>query len=146
MTEQLPVKDRFQFLFAQASDLSKALPTYQFQFSAALVIVLGWLLTSSGAAGFIQRNRVFSRAGATVLVICLISFHGLWVARHVRRANRLHQALAILAKASYPGSESLIESVSIDPFLPWSYIIVNALICGAILFVCWGLAAANGAA
>lgn len=144
--ELLPAKDRFQFLFGQASELAKALPTYQFQFSAALVIVLGWLLTSEGASKFIQHNPSVSRAGSIVLVVCLVCFHSLWVSKHVQRANRVHEALATCARTSFPDSEALIDSVRIDPFLPWSYVIVNALMCGAILLVCWGLSGGNGAA
>ncbi len=136
----IPAKDRFQFLFTQSAELAKALPTYQFQFSAALVIVLGWLLTSEDATKFVRVNAVPARIGSVVLVTCLVLFHSLWLLRHVRRANRLHRELTRFAKLTFPDSEALVDSVSIDRFLPWSYVIVNLLICGAILTVCWSLA------
>jgi len=133
----LPAKDRFQFLFAQTADLAKALPSYQFQFSAALTFVLGWLMTSENAGKFLRANPLLSRTGVVLLVSSLIVCHTFWVFRHVARAKRLHAELSRFAAKSFPDAKALIDSVSIDAFLPWSYIVINVLMCGAILVVCW---------
>jgi hypothetical protein len=135
--ETVPAKDRFQITFNQASELAKALPGYQFQFSAALVIVLGWLLTSQRAAEFLSAHPGLAKVGSAILVTCLIVFHAAWLLRHVRRAQALHRELRSLAQDVFVGSDALVESVRIDPFLPWSYMAVNGLICSAILIVCW---------
>jgi hypothetical protein len=109
----------------------------QFQFSAALAIVLGWLLTATAAREFVQRHASISRLGAVVLCGTLVLFHISWVHLHYQRSVNVYNELRDFGNRVFPEGRMFIESLSIDRFLPWSYLTINLLTCGAIVTVTW---------
>ena len=124
---QLPFKD----LLEQCRDLTRAFPEYQFKLSAALAVVLGWLLTSSSAGDFIARHPDASRSGICVIMASIVAGHLGWVFRHVRRADACHAELKRAAHGLGIQAPALLESLRLDPFLPWSYVLLTVLICAA---------------
>jgi hypothetical protein len=137
----VPDRDKLQFLVAQCSEVTKSFPDLQFRFSAAIAIVLGWVLTSQEAKSFIGKHASVSRIGAVVLCGMLVIFHSIWVFKHYKRADRIHIELNEFATRVLPEGKAFLESLRIDPFLPWSYLAVNLFVCGAIVVAVW-LAAA----
>jgi hypothetical protein len=134
---KIPDKDKLQMLVAQCSELAKSFPDMQFKFSAALAIVLGWILTSQETKAFILSHTLVSRTGATLACGVLLISQGVWVFKHYNRSTRVHAELSEFARRVLPEGKSFVESLRIDPFLPWSYLIVNFFMCGAIVVAVW---------
>jgi len=129
----------FDRLFEQCAELCKLFPDYQFKFSAALGIVIGWLLTAKEAQNYIMIHGAIARPGAVILALTLVGFHSAWVLIHFQRARACHAELQMVAERVGVAAPSLLESVRLHRFLPVSYIAVNALTCAAIVVIVFNL-------
>lgn len=126
----------FDRLHSVSWELVKLFPEYQFRFSAALGIVLGWILTSADTQAFIAANRLLSRSGALTISVMLVIFHSVWVWNHARQLATLREALEKIRRRLKSAPEALMAGPRlVDGFLPVSYLLVNVALCTAIFLV-----------
>lgn len=126
----------FDLLYSQASELFKAFPEFQFKTVTALLVIIGWLVTSGGAQTFIHDNAAVALPSAIVAFGLLIAFKFVWVIGHYRRIRDMHGRLVALA----PIKGLSVESVAVfdmRPVLPVTYLVVNVLLSSAALTVIW---------
>jgi hypothetical protein len=133
----LSERDKLQMLVAQCLEIAKSFPVYQFHFSAAFAIALGWTLTSKDTRAFIVANVLLARTAASILCATLLFCHSFWVHRHYRRAELVHAELAEFAEKVFPEGKCFLASLRVDPFLPWIYLVINVSLCGATVFAVW---------
>ena len=131
-----PAEKAFDRLYSQSWELTKLFPDYQFRFSTALAVVLGWILTSKETQDFIIAHRSLSRYGTILLVATLVALHSRWVLRHAGQLQLCYEELVKAARDLDSAPPALLEGVRlVDRFLPISYIIINVILCAAICLV-----------
>lgn len=128
-------KEQFDFLYSQAEKIIVSLPEYQFRFSAALTVILGWLITSDSARSFIASNPTPLKFGAYAAVALLIVCHSIWLWRHYSEAQKAHRALIEFAEKSDLINPRLIRPFALHISLPITYMAVNLILSSSILIV-----------
>jgi len=126
----------FDLLYSQATELFKAFPEFQFKTVTALLVIIGWLVTSEGAQRFISHNSVVALPATVIAFALLIAFKFLWIIGHYRRMAAMHRRLVELAPSKGLPPES-VSVLRLGPVLPISYLVVNVLLCLAAVTVVW---------
>jgi hypothetical protein len=126
----------FDLLYSQATELFKAFPEFQFKTVTALLVIIGWLVTSGGAQTFIHDNSAVALPSSVIAFGLLIIFKFVWIIGHYRRMREMHRRLIALA----PMKGVSVESVAVfdlRPVLPATYLVVNILLSSAAVTVIW---------
>jgi hypothetical protein len=126
----------FDLVYAQAVDLFKAFPEYEFKTVAALTVIIGWLVTSDGAQAFIKTHAAVTLPGTELAFGLLIVLKSIWILGHYRRMNRMHCHLVGLAKSNEL-PPSAVEMLRLGPILPITYFLVNVVLSTVAIAVVW---------
>jgi len=126
----------FDLVYSQATELFKAFPEFQFKTVTALLVIIGWLVTSDGAQKFINVNAVVTLPATIVAFAFLVAFKFVWIIGHYKRMRELYAQLSMLAPAQGVSVES-IATLRLSPVLPATYLVVNILLCLAAVTVVW---------
>lgn len=126
----------FEVFYGQATDLAKAFPEYQFQTVAAMLVIIGWLVSSDVAQQFIALHANTALPWGIAAFVLLAVLKGIWIYRHYARMNVLYANLVRLAPGQSLSIESLAQ-LNIGKMLPVTYVIVNTVLCIAGSVVLW---------
>lgn len=126
----------FEALYGQATELAKAFPEYQFKTVTAMLVVLGWLISSDSAQLFIRQHSDYSLPLGVFAFALLAVLKTIWIYGHVRRMQSLHVRLLQLAPLHGLTPEALSQ-LNLGTFLPASYVVVNVVLCAAGSVVLW---------
>ena len=126
----------FDLLYSQATELFKAFPEFQFKTVTALLVIIGWLVTSSGAQTFIHDNSAVALPSSIIAFSLLIIFKFVWIHGHYRRMRETHRRLVALAPLKGVSVES-VAVFDLRPVLPATYLVVNVLLSLAAVTVVW---------
>ena len=118
----------FDALYGQATDLVKAFPEFQFKTVTAMLVIIGWLISSDTAQKFIKHNADFVLPWGIAAFVLLAALKGIWIHGHWKRMNALHSRLAQLAPAHSLSAEGLAQ-LRIGGVLPATYFLVNTVLC-----------------
>jgi hypothetical protein len=129
-------KSEFDLIYSQAVELTKAFPEYQFKSVTALLIIIGWLITSQGAQSFINMHASITLPGSIVAFALLLTMKFIWILGHQRRINRMHARLVTLAPSVHLPVTSL-DALRLGPILPVTYLIVNVIMSVVVVVVVW---------
>lgn len=126
----------FSLIYEQAKECFKAFPEYQFKTVSAILIIIGWLLTATSAQIFIAQHSTVTLP-ATLFAFCMLMFFKfVWILGHYQQMRRLHERLVGLAKSEGFSSET-VEVFKLSAVLPATYLMVNVLLCSAVIVVVW---------
>jgi hypothetical protein len=126
----------FDVLYSQAIELFKAFPEYQFKTVTAMLVIIGWLISSETAQKFIRLHPDTALPWGIAAFSLLAVLKGVWVYGHYNRINLLHARLVQLAPSQSLSAESLAQ-LKIGKVLPLTYVLVNAMLCAAGSVVLW---------
>lgn len=126
----------FDLLYAQGSELFKAFPEYQFKTVTALLVIIGWLVTSESAQKFIAQHAGIAMPATFMACGVLVCFKFVWIGGHYARMRLLHDRLVALAPAKGLTAAS-VDCLRLGPMLPLTYLVVNVLLCSATMVVVW---------
>lgn len=139
MSLELKTKE-FELLYSQVNELSKALPEHQFRTATALLVIIGWIITSTGAQGFIRLNTIVVLPATLLAFGLLIAFKLYWILKHYRKSCQLQsklEALAMEIGVSVDGVSAFRPS----PVIAITYFIINVLLCLAavitVVLICY---------
>ena len=135
MIEPAPDRD-FNLLYGQASDLLKNLPEFQFKTIAAVVVIIGWLVTSEGARTFVRSVADIAVPANTIAFVLLFIFKVIWIVGYYRRLRSVYRRLVGLAPAVGVSQETLAV-FDLSPVLPVTYVVMNGILCAAAVTVVW---------
>ncbi len=122
----------FDIIYSQAENLLKTLPEYQFNTAAAMIIIIGWLLTAETAQVFIHSNAKTVLPATAFAFGILAIFKIFWVRMHVNKINLCHRRLQALSE-SLGLSVGSIDIFKINPVITYTYYFINALMSLAII-------------
>lgn len=120
----------FDLMYAQAVELGKAFPDFQFKTVTALSVFIGWMVTSDGAQNFVAKHSDVSMAGASIAFGFLILFQFIWILGHYKLSQGIFFKLVELA-AENGISDSVIDVLKPRWLLVATYLVVNLLLCSA---------------
>jgi len=126
----------FDALYGQATELAKAFPEYQFKTVTAMLVVIGWLVSSETAQKFIRDHADAALPWGTAAFLLLAILKAVWIYGHVKRLDKLHKRLLELAPAHSLSPEGL-EQLNIGRVLPATYLLVNTVLCMVGAVVLW---------
>lgn len=134
--ETTKTSKEFDLVYLQATELLKAFPDFQFKTVTALLVIIGWLVTSEGAQKFIHLNAATTLPATLATFALLVAFKFVWIIGHFRRMRELYAQLTILA-SEQGVSINCIAGLRLSPLLPATYLVVNILLCVAVVAVVW---------
>lgn len=120
----------FDVLYSQAIDLAKAFPEFQFKTVTAMLVVLGWMISSETAQLFIRSHAHIALPLGTAAFALLACLKAVWISGHYKRMKAMHERLVQLAPAHALSAESLAQ-IGFGRVLPVTYAFVNFVLCGA---------------
>lgn len=126
----------FDALYGQAVELVKVFPEYQFKTVTAMLVIIGWLVSSEAAQKFIRRHADTMLPLGVATFALLAFLKAIWILGHCRRMNALHSPLVHLAPSHNLSAESLVQ-FKIGKILPATYLLVNLVLCTVGAFVLW---------
>ena len=126
----------FDALYGQAIELSKAFPDHQFKTVTAMLVVIGWLVSSETAQKFICRHSGTALPLGIAAFGLLVVLKAVWIHGHYHRVNELHARLVRLAPSQSLTAESVAQ-LKIGKVLPLTYLLVNAVLCAVGATVLW---------
>ena len=126
----------FEALYDQATELLKAFPEYQFKTVTALLVIIGWLVSSDTAQHFIFIHRATTLPLGVAAFYLLAVLKAIWIYGHHRRVNDLHLRLVELAPANSMSAEAVAQ-LSLGWVLPLTYLLVNVMLCTTGSVVLW---------
>ena len=126
----------FDLIYQQALEANKSFPEYQFKTVSALLIIIGWLLSSTTAQTFIKQNCEITLLGSILAFALLIVFKIIWVSRHYNITKNTHKKLLGYAKRDNLDIEA-IEIFKVGPVLPITYTVVNIILSSIAITIVW---------
>lgn len=121
-------KSDFDALYGQALELTKAFPEYQFKTVTAMLVVIGWLISSAPAQKFIETHHQIAIPWGVAAFVLLAALKGVWIFGHARRIRSIRDRLLELAPAHDLTEQSLVQ-FELGRILPVSYFLVNTILC-----------------
>lgn len=126
----------FEALYNQAMELVKAFPEYQFKTVTAMLVIIGWLVSSETAQKFIRLHAETVLPWGTAAFGLLAVLKAIWIYGHSKRISALHARLLELAPVHSLSAESLTQ-LNVGRVLPVTYLLVNTVLCIAGSVVLW---------
>lgn len=121
----------FEIIYSQAENLLRTLPEYQFKTAAALIIIIGWLLTAETAQTFIHSNASTVLPATAFAFGVLAIFKIFWIRMHVNKINVCYSHLLQLA-TELGLSTASIDIFKLNPVITYTYYFINTLMSLAI--------------
>jgi hypothetical protein len=116
----------------QTDKLISSLPEYQLKLTAALTVVLGWLLTSEGARNYIGGNAIWFKLGIISLLACLGIIHAIWIKHHYRQAEGSYLDLKKYVEENQLFRSDMLRLLFLGKHIVPTYIFGNAFMLIAI--------------
>jgi len=135
MSENRKIKE-FDLMYSQLYDLSKALPEFQFKTVTALLVIIGWLVTSVSAQGFIKLNSSVTLPATIFVFGLLVVFKSIWIFGHYHRIRGLHKKIENLAIETGLTVDS-VSALKLSIVLPATYFVINVLLSAAVVVTVW---------
>lgn len=126
----------FDLMYSQLNDLSKAFPEFQFKTVTALLLIIGWLVTSVSAQGFIKLNATVTFPATIIAFSLLVVFKSIWIVGHYRRIRVLHNKIETIALENDLAVES-VSALRLGIILPVTYFAINVLLSTAVVVTVW---------
>jgi hypothetical protein len=126
----------FELVYGQATDLLKSFPDFQFKTITAIVIIIGWLVTSESAQRFIHSHSSIAMPATVLAFGTLVVFKFIWILGYYRQLRSTYRHLVELASNAGIRSETL-AIFRLTPVLPVTYLVIHIILNAAAITVVW---------
>ena len=121
-------KEKFEYLSSALRTYYDGVIDFEFKHEALLMIILGWLITVESAQKLFATS-VTARVCATLAIVILSAFHGLWVLKYYEKSATAYWQLVDL---NYMPKEYYMKQ-KLQPYLYISFVAMHVSIA---LFIC----------